>query len=115
MVNGHPEHVTKPFMAKKMKQFHALLKCRPERCPFYLRLPLLSSVSSRFENQVKSVVKHCFSAVERRVVYSTNERFPLPQRMYTASFTEKLRDLSLLMPLWQSVLRPYLPNAAGHN
>ena len=33
----------------------------------------------------------------------------------TACFTEKQRDLSILMPLWQSVWRPYFPKAAGQN
>ena len=60
-------------MAKKMKQFHTLPKFGPERCPIYLRLPWLGSVSTRFEKQVKSLVKHFFSAVEPRVVHSTNE------------------------------------------
>ena len=44
-----------------------------EKCPVYLRPPWLGSVSSRFKKQVKSAVKLCFSAVEPRVVYSTNE------------------------------------------
>ena len=60
-------------MTEKMKQFQALPKVEPEKCPIYLHLPWLSSVSTRFEKQVKSAVKHCFSAVGRRVVYSTNE------------------------------------------
>ena len=63
-------------MAMKMKQFHALRKFGPEKCLVYLRLPWLSSVSNRFEKQVKSAVKQCFSAVEPRVVYSTNELLP---------------------------------------
>ena len=60
-------------MAMKMKQLLALPKFGPEKCPVYLRLPRLGSVSTRFEKQVKSAVKQCFSAVEPRVVYSTNE------------------------------------------
>ena len=63
-------------MAMKMKQFHALPKFGPEKCRFYLRLPWLGSVSTRFEKQVKSAVKQCFSAVEPHVVYSTNELLP---------------------------------------
>ena len=55
-----------------MKQSHALPKFGPEKCPVYLRLPWLGSVSTQFEKQVKSAVKLCFSAVEPRVVYSTN-------------------------------------------
>ena len=57
----------------KMKQFHALPKFGPEKCPVYLHLSWLGSVSTWFEKQVKSAVKQCFSAVESCVVYSTNE------------------------------------------
>ena len=59
-----------------MKQFHVLPKFGPKKCPVYLRLSWLSSVSNRFEKQIKSPVKQCFFAVEPRVVCSTNE--PLP-------------------------------------
>ena len=58
----------------KMKQFHAALPVfGPEKCPVYLRLQWLGSVSTRFEKQVKSAVKTCFFAVELRVVCSTNK------------------------------------------
>ena len=57
----------------KMKQFHALPKFGPEKCSVYLRLPWLGSVSALFEKRVKSA---SFSAVEPRVVYSTNELLP---------------------------------------
>ena len=69
-------------MAKKIKQFRALPKLESKKCPAYLRLQWLGSVSTRFEQQVKSAVKQCFSAVEPRVVYSTNELLSLPTRMY---------------------------------
>ena len=36
-----------------------------------VRLPWLSSVSTRFKKQGKAAVKRCFSYVEPRVVYST--------------------------------------------
>ena len=61
-------------MAMKMKQFHALPKFGPEKCPIYLRLPWLGSVSTRF------AVKQCFSVVEPRVVYSTNELLPATKK-----------------------------------
>ena len=47
--NGYLNHFTKPFMAKKMKQFQALHEFGPEKCPIYLRLPWFGSVSNRFE------------------------------------------------------------------
>ena len=40
LTNGYPEHVIKSFMAMKMKQFHALPKFGPEKCPVYLRSPV---------------------------------------------------------------------------
>ena len=58
----------------KMKQFHALPKFGPEKCPVYLRLPWLGSVFTRFQKKVKSDVKQCFSAVEH--VLFTNELLP---------------------------------------
>ena len=66
--NRYPENVLKSFMVKKMKQFHALPKFVPEKCPVYLRLQWLGSVSTRFAKQVKFAVKQCFSTVEPRVV-----------------------------------------------
>ena len=73
LTNGYSDHVTKLCMVKKMKRFHALPKFEPERCPVYLRLQWLTLISILFERQGKSAVKQCLSAVESRVVYSTNE------------------------------------------
>ena len=49
--NGYPEHVIKSLMAKKMKQFHTLSKFGLEKCPFYLRLPWLGSVSTGLKDK----------------------------------------------------------------
>ena len=74
---------------QKMKQFQALSKFGPEKGPVYLRLLWLGSVSTRFEKQVKSAVKrvvprwkYTISVVEPRVVYSINEFYLPPTRMY---------------------------------
>ena len=84
---GYSEHVIKLFKAKKIKQFQALPEFGPEKCPVYLRLPWLGSVSTRFEKHVKSAVKQCFSAVEPRVFtlrfsWLPTSFPPLPTRMY---------------------------------
>ena len=60
-------------MAKKMKQFYALPKFGPEKCPVHLHMPWLGFDSTQFKKQVKCDVKQCFSAVEPRVVYATNK------------------------------------------
>ena len=56
-------------MAKKMKQFHALLKCRPERCLFSIRHSWLGAASIRF--QKTAAVKQSFIALEPSAVFST--------------------------------------------
>ena len=48
-------------------------------------------------------------------MFSSYLFLPRYQQGCTACFTEKQRDLSILMPLRQSVCRPYFPKAAGQN
>ena len=43
--------------------------------------PRLDSVSTRFQKQLKSAVKQCFSAVKPRIVYSTNELFSVTDKV----------------------------------
>ena len=99
-------------MAMKMKQFHALTKFGLEKCPVYLRLPWLGSVSTRFEKQVKSAVKQCFSAVEPRVVYCTN-------KLLSATNKDVLPALQKSNVIYQFLChcdRRYVgPKAAGQN
>ena len=82
LTNGYPEHVIKSFMAMKMMQFHALPKFGPEKCPIYLRLSWLGSVSTRLKKQVKFAVKQYFSAVEHVLFTLLTSFSPLPTRMY---------------------------------
>ena len=81
--------------AMKIKQFQALPKFGLEKCPVYLRLPWLGSVSTRFEKQVKSAVKLC---VFRCCLLYQRASLRYQLRC-SACFTEKQRDLSILMPL----------------
>ena len=109
--NGYPEHIIKSFVAKKIKQFQALPKFGPQKCPVYLCLPLLSSVSIRFERQVKSAVKQCFSAVKPRVVCSTKELFTATKDLLPA--LQKSNVIYRFSCHCDS--RLYLPKAAGQN
>ena len=67
-------------MTKKSQQFHTSPKFSPEKCPVYIHLPWLGPVSNRFEKQVTSSIKHCYLAVEPRVVYKTNQLFPVSNK-----------------------------------
>ena len=42
----------------------------------YLKLPWIGNISLKFENKIKSSVKHCFRAVEPRVLFSTQKILP---------------------------------------
>ena len=117
--NGYPEHIINSFMSmtKKKKQFFALPKFGPEKCPVSLRLPWLGPVSKRFEKQVTSAVKHCYPAVKPRVIYNTIEDSSCCQKgckLLPASHNSNVH-LSIFMPLRQSVCGPYLPKTAGQN
>ena len=86
-------------MAEKIKQLHALPKFGQEKCPVYLRLPWLSSVSTRFEKQVKFAAKQCFFAVVPQVVNATKELLLRYQQGCTACFAEKQHDLAISISL----------------
>ena len=76
-------------MAKKMKQFYALPKIGLEKRAVYQCFLWFGSVSTRFEKQKNCAVKQCFSAMESRAVYSTNELLSATNRDVLHFFAEK--------------------------
>ena len=80
LANGYHEHIINSCMARKIKHFHAPPKFGPEKCPVYLRLPWLGSVSTTFELLVKSAIQHCFTTVEPRVFYTTSQLLPATKK-----------------------------------
>ena len=98
-----------------MQRFHALPKFGPERCPVIyithgsvLFLPGLKSKENLPSNNDFPLWNHALFILHQRVSLCY-------QHGCTACFTEKQRDLSILMPMWQSVFRPFLPKAARQN
>ena len=63
-------------------QFHGLPNFEPQRCLVYIRFPWLGFVSTRFEKQVESAVKECFSAEESLLVFYQRASFR-NQQVYT--------------------------------
>ena len=102
-------------MAMKMKQFHALPEFGPKKCPVYLRLPWLGSVSTRLEKQVKSAVKQCFTAVEPHAVYFTNELLSATNKDVLPALQKSKVIYQFSCHCDRSVCRPYFPKAAGQN
>ena len=73
--NGYPESIIERGTSNKLAQFQSLPKFGPNKCPVYLKLPWIGNISLKFESKIKSV-KHCFRAVEPRVLFSTRKIFP---------------------------------------
>ena len=74
--NGYPEVIINSTISKKIARFHQPVKEGPQKCPVYLKLPWIGNMSLKFEKQVKSNVKNCFSAVEPRVIFQTRKILP---------------------------------------
>ena len=67
--NGYPETIINSSISKKISRFQLLPKEGPKKCPVYLKLPWVGSISRKFEKQVKSNVQNCFRAVDPRVIF----------------------------------------------
>ena len=74
--NGYPEVIIISTISKKIARFYQPVKEGPQNCPVYLILPWIGNISLKFEEQVKSDVQNCFSAVEPRVVFQTRKILP---------------------------------------
>ena len=80
LANGYSDDVIKSAIAQKREQFQKPIKSDPEKCPVYLRLQWLSSISTKFEKQVKAAVSNCFFAVEPRIILKTKELVPATKK-----------------------------------
>ena len=74
--NDYPESIIDRGISNKLARFQSLLKFGPNKCPVYLKLPWIGNISLKFENKIKFFDKHCFRAVEPRVLFSTRKIFP---------------------------------------
>ena len=74
--NGYPESIIDRGISNKLARFQSLPKFDPNKGPVYLKLPWISNISLKFENKIKSSVKHCFRTVEPRVLFSTRNILP---------------------------------------
>ena len=70
---GYPEDVISVYIKEKIGNFSADVKFGPQKCPVYLKLPLIADSSIRFESQIKQAITYCFFAVNPRIVYSTRK------------------------------------------
>ena len=48
----------------------------PEKCPVYLKLPWIGTISSKFENQINKAIRSSFYAVKPHAVYITRVMLP---------------------------------------
>ena len=74
--NGYPESIIDRGISNKLARFQSFSKFGPNKCPVYLKLLWIGNISLKFENKIKFFVKHCFRAVEPRVLFSTRKILP---------------------------------------
>ena len=58
----------------------------PKKGTVYLHLPWLGNVSMRYEMQIKTALKRCFSAVEPCIVYTTRQLLPVAKKDVLPAF-----------------------------
>ena len=75
---GYPDDVLLSCIKQKLAPERP---CGPEKYPFYLKLPWIGNVSSRFENQINKAITSCFYAVKPRMVYNTKIMLPSAKRI----------------------------------
>ena len=86
--NGYPESIIDRGISNKLARFQSLPKFGPNKCPAYLNLPWIGNISLKFENKIKSSVKHCFRAVEPLVLFSTEKSFHPSTKMLCLPFNK---------------------------
>ena len=74
--NDYPESIIDRGISNKLARFQSPPKFGPKKCPVYFKLPWICNISLKFENKIKSSVKHCFRAVEPRFLFSTRKILP---------------------------------------
>ena len=74
--NGYPEVIINSTISKTTARFYQPVKEGSQKCPVYLNLSWISNILLKFEKQVKSNVKNCFSAVEPHVIFQTRKILP---------------------------------------
>ena len=84
--NVYPEAIINTVMTKKINQFRRPRQFGPKKCPVYLRLPWLGNVSLRYEMQIKTAVKCCYSVVEPYIVFTTRQLLPVAKKDVLPAF-----------------------------
>ena len=60
--NDYPEHAINLAFKRKLQQLNSNPVHTVEKCPVYLHIPWIGNVSMKFEKQITSAVKRCFSS-----------------------------------------------------
>ena len=78
--NGYPKNIIDRHISNKVRNFGEPKLFGPSKCPLYIKLPWLGTVSGIFADQISNVIHGCFFGTKLRVVFKTRPILP--------SFTE---------------------------
>ena len=84
--NGYTSYVVNSAITQKLQNFKRPVKFGPSKCLFYLHLPWLGAVLTRFEKQIMFLVCRCYFAVETRVVFTTCQQLPATKKDVLPAF-----------------------------
>ena len=73
--NGYSEHANNSAFKQKLQQLNSKPVHTVEKCPVHLYIPWID-ILMKFEKQITSAVKRCFSCVKPRVIFNTRQLLP---------------------------------------
>ncbi len=79
MRNSYPQDVISTCFHKRIANFSADKNYGPQKCPVYLKMPVIECVLLRFESQMKKVLTKCFAAANPQLVIGTRKVLPNTQ------------------------------------
>lgn len=74
--NAYPLNIVESIIKNKIAEFNKVKPASVQRCPMYLHLPWLGNINDRYAKRVSLADRHCYFAVNTRVVFSAKPVLP---------------------------------------
>ena len=77
-MNGYPDRLVLKTIEEKVKAFNCLTpsKAGPAKCPVYIRIPYIGTISRMYKQKISDAVRKCYFAVNPRVIITSKPILP---------------------------------------
>ena len=77
-MNGYPDRLVLKTIEEKVKAFNCLTpsKAGPAKCPVYIRIPYIGTISRMYKQKISDAVRKCYFAVNPRVIVTSKPILP---------------------------------------